>query len=72
MKATNMESKVFQYCASDLERAEFFASGRAYETGIVAKCIEMEVARAFYCKAFVNELSYPEHLTHGFQEWGGK
>lgn len=34
-------------CDTDKERAEFFRSGRACETGIIAKAIEQEVAKVF-------------------------
>lgn len=53
---------LYSDCEDDLERAFFFACGRAHETGIVAKTIEKDVARAFYAKHFVDELTYPMNM----------
>lgn len=39
--------KLFCDLTTAKEKAEFFRSGRAYETGIIAKGIEQEVAKAF-------------------------
>ena len=40
-------NKVWSECADDIERAEFIECGRAWETGIIARAIEGEVAEAF-------------------------
>lgn len=42
-----MEKALFTDCETDLERAEFFASGRAYATGIVAHSVALPIAEAF-------------------------
>ena len=59
----DLESALYVDCETDIERAEFFASGRAHDTGIVAKAIEMDIARAFFAKAWTAEISYPKHMT---------
>jgi hypothetical protein len=41
------ENALYSDCESDLERAYFFASGRAHETGIVSKSVQFDIARAF-------------------------
>jgi hypothetical protein len=38
-------------CETDEERADFLLSGRAYETGVIAKAIQNEVALAFDFRA---------------------
>lgn len=43
-----MKDALFCDCETDLERSEFFASGRAYETGIVAASVERVIAKAFF------------------------
>jgi hypothetical protein len=53
---------LYSDCETDEERANFFTSGRAHETGIIAYNIQIDVARAFYAKAFVGEISYPENM----------
>lgn len=39
--------KVWGDLSTDTEKAEFIQSGRALETGIIAKSIELDVANAF-------------------------
>ena len=41
------KDKLFSDLKTDYERYEFFNCGRAWETGIVAKAIEKDVANAF-------------------------
>lgn len=57
-----IDKALFSDCETDLERSEFFACGRAYETGIVAYITAPAIARAFYAASFVGEISYPAHL----------
>ena len=38
-------------CETDEERFNFLASGRAWETGIIAKSIQHEVAMAFHFRS---------------------
>lgn len=38
-------------CETDEERAEFFASGRAWETGIIARSVAEEIAEVFRFRA---------------------
>lgn len=57
------DAKIYLDCESDAERADFFASGRAYETGIVAASIQHDVARAFYALSLIGDaISWPPHL----------
>ena len=46
-----MDIRIYADCKTDLERSEFFRSGRAWKTGIVAKAIQDDIADAFYAKA---------------------
>lgn len=50
-------------CEDNIERAFFFACGRAHETGIVAEAVAKDIARAFYAAHFVGELTYPTNLS---------
>ncbi len=45
------EKKLWSDLKTDKERVEFLRSGRAWETGIIAKAIEKEVADAFEFRA---------------------
>lgn len=47
-------NKVWSECADDIERAEFIECGRAWETGIIARGIETEVAEAFRFRHAMN------------------
>jgi len=38
-------------CETDAERVDFLLMGRGYETGIIAKAIQHEVAMAFHFRA---------------------
>lgn len=38
--------KLWSDCRDDQERAEFIESGRAYETGIIAKAVEQDLIRS--------------------------
>jgi hypothetical protein len=49
-RQANIKADLFYDCKTDIERADFFASGRAHETGIVSESIENEVARAFFAR----------------------
>ena len=53
---------LFCDCETDEEKSEFFLSGRAYDTGIAAKAVEKDIARAFFAASFVAELTYPSEL----------
>ena len=55
----DMKKALFDDCETDLERSEFFASGRACETGIVAPSCAMRIARAFHAASVIGEISYP-------------
>lgn len=55
-----LETALYCDCETDEERSVFFRSGRAVETGIIAPSIALDIADAFYAKAFVGELSYPK------------
>lgn len=50
-------------CETDIERSQFFACGRAYETGVIAPGLQMDVARAFFALAYAGELTFPKELT---------
>ena len=46
---------------SDEEKANFFLSGRAYETGVIAKAIQNDVAMAYHrCAEFASDLATAE------------
>lgn len=49
-----MKNKLWCDLKTDQERAEFFRSGRAWETGIIAESIANEVAEAFEFRANVS------------------
>lgn len=57
-----IEDALYDDCETDLERSEFFESGRAHETGVVAKVIEKDVAKAFFAK----HLNGQPNCEHGF------
>lgn len=59
---TTTDDRLYCECKTDEERADFFASGRAHETGIVAASVAMDVARAFFAKSLVGEITYPAHM----------
>lgn len=46
-----MENALFADCDTDAERAEFFASGRAVATGVIAEACASACAEAFLAKA---------------------
>lgn len=46
-------SKLYTDCKTDKERAEFFRSGKAWESGIVAKSLENDIADVFAFRARV-------------------
>lgn len=45
--------KLYADCRTDMERASFFRSGTAWESGIVAKSLEGDLADAFAFRATV-------------------
>ena len=51
----DMSTALFCDCETDADRAEFFASGRAVETGVIAPSIAAEVAQAFAAHAQLAE-----------------
>jgi hypothetical protein len=57
-----MADALYADCETNEERAYFFASGRAWQTGIVAPSVAMDIARAFYALEFAGELTYPPEL----------
>ena len=42
-----MKDCLYCDCETNAERAEFFASGRAVETGVISAALAPDVARAF-------------------------
>lgn len=49
--------QLFCDCKADVEKANFFLSGRAVETGIIASAISNDVAMAYHrCAEFQNEI----------------
>lgn len=46
-----MDNKLWCDLKDDFERVEFLRSGRAWETGIIAKALQGEVADAFEYRA---------------------
>lgn len=63
-----MDERLYCDCKNAKQRAEFFASGRAYETGIVSGRIAMDVARAFYAQSLVGEITYPANMRKESEE----
>lgn len=53
---------VYADCETNLERAHFFSSGRAYKTGVVARAIALDVAYAFYALDHFGEVPRPQEL----------
>ena len=50
-------NKLFVDCKTDQEKYNFFLSGRAYETGVIAASLQNDVAMAYQrCVSFQNEL----------------
>jgi len=53
-----MKRKLFEAvwsdCESDAERVNFILAGRAYETGIMSKALQHDVALAFHFRDQVN------------------
>jgi hypothetical protein len=50
-------NKLFIDCKTDAEKADFFLSGRAHETGVIAASIQNDVAMAYKrCVSFQDEL----------------
>lgn len=43
------QTALFCDCETDAERAEFFACGRAVETGVVAPAIAQQIADVYEC-----------------------
>lgn len=51
-------NKLFCDLKTDEEKAEFFLSGRGYETGVIAHSIQNDVAMAYHrCAEFKKELA---------------
>lgn len=67
----SLESALFSDCETDEKRAMFFASGRAFATGIVAASVTMDVARAYFAASFVGELTLPLWLRSPTGTAGG-
>jgi len=45
--ASHYADRLWSDLTSDVERSEFIACGRAWETGIISRAIQVDVARAF-------------------------
>jgi hypothetical protein len=59
IETTNEElgNKLFCDLKNDAEKANFFLSGRGYETGVIAKAIQNDVAMAYHrCAVAAAEL----------------
>ena len=48
---TKLSEALWSDCETDEERVNFLLIGRGYETGIIAKAIQHEVAMAFQFRA---------------------
>ena len=48
---TKLSDALWSDCETDEDRFNFLISGRGYETGIIAKAIQHEVAMAFQFRA---------------------
>ena len=56
-----MDKKLWCDLKNDKERADFIRSGRAWETGIIAKEIEKDVAEVFEFKAYFHQSDSKEN-----------
>jgi hypothetical protein len=50
-----LNNAVYSDCQTDEERYNFFLLGRGYETGIVAKAIQNDIAMAFKFRSEVQK-----------------
>ena len=50
-----LKDALWSDCETDEERVNFLLSGRAHETGVIAKAIVHEVALAFIFRATIKE-----------------
>ena len=58
--------KLFSDCKTDKEKSNFFLSGRGYETGVVAKSIQNDVAMAYHRLSLLQPAQEP--LSNDFLE----
>ncbi len=70
LREPEIKADLFCDCETDIERADFFASGRAHDTGIVSEIIENEVARAFFARhalrmlrEWIREIDWQQFIT---------
>ena len=63
---SHLRDKLWSDCKTDRERADFILSGRAFETGVIAHCIQAEVAMAFHRLALLSAAHVPEQVPDGY------
>ena len=53
------DMKLFSDCKTDKEKSNFFLSGRGYETGVIAKSIQNDVAMAYHRLSLLQPVQEP-------------
>jgi len=63
---SHLRDKLWSDCKTDRERGDFILSGRAFETGVIAHCIQAEVAMAFHRLALLSAAPVPAAVPDGY------